>query len=98
MKKYKTQTQSKLAREEKKMCKRLKSIIEKTKADKKEAEVLQKRLESADEERFNKPIEELTLEELYELEAKLKKIHVRIQGNIDNMQGASSLMFLSKDK
>ncbi|KAL1188906.1 Agamous-like MADS-box protein AGL29 [Cardamine amara subsp. amara] len=96
MAKHKTQTQRKL-RQEKKMCKRLKSIIEETKAEKKEAEDLQKLFESADEERFNKPIEELTLEELYELEAKLKKIHVWIQGNIDNMQAASSLMFLSKD-
>ncbi|KAL1211874.1 Agamous-like MADS-box protein AGL29 [Cardamine amara subsp. amara] len=91
-----TSSDRKRVRQEKKICKRLNSIIEQTEAEKKEAEELQKRLESADEERFNKPIEELTLEELYELEAKMKKIHVGIQNNINKMQASSSLMFLSK--
>ncbi|KAL1194169.1 Agamous-like MADS-box protein AGL29 [Cardamine amara subsp. amara] len=51
-----TSSGRKRARQEKKICKRLNSIIEQTEAEKKEAEDLQKRLESADEERFNKPI------------------------------------------
>ncbi|KAL1218618.1 Agamous-like MADS-box protein AGL29 [Cardamine amara subsp. amara] len=51
-----TSSGRKRAIQEKKICKRLNSIIEQTEAEKKEAEDLQKWLESADEERFNKPI------------------------------------------
>ncbi|VVA96730.1 unnamed protein product [Arabis nemorensis] len=84
------------ARQEKKICKRLNSIIEEAEEEKKRSEKLQNWLESAGEERFNKPIEELTLEELNEFEAKMKKMHGGIQGNINQMQASSSLMFLSQ--
>lgn len=84
-------------RQEKKICKRLNSIIEEAEAEKKRGEKFQTRLESAGEERFNVPIEELTLEELKEFEAKMKKMHGGIQGNILQMKASSSLLFLSKD-
>ncbi|KFK38122.1 hypothetical protein AALP_AA3G072900 [Arabis alpina] len=84
------------ARQEKKICKRLNSIIEDAEEEKKRSEKLQNLLESAGEERFNKPIEELTLEELIEYEAKMVKMHGGIQGNINQMQASSSLMILSK--
>ncbi|CAN8269589.1 unnamed protein product [Cochlearia groenlandica] len=86
------------ARQAKKICKRLNSIIGEADDEKKRGENVQNWLESAGEERFNKPIEEFTLEELKEFEAKMKKIHGGIQSNITKMQASSSLMFLSKDK
>ncbi|AAG50993.1 putative transcription factor MADS-type1 family [Arabidopsis thaliana] len=85
------------ARQEKKICKRLNSITEEAEAEKKHGEDLHKWLESAEQDKFNKPIEELTLEELKEFEAKIKKISCGIQSNISHMQASSSLMFLSND-
>ncbi|XP_010486185.1 PREDICTED: agamous-like MADS-box protein AGL29 [Camelina sativa] len=85
------------ARQDKKICKRLNSIIEEAEAEKKHGEDLHMWLVSAEEDRFNKPIEEFTLEELKEFEAKMKKVQVGIQINRDNMQASSSLLVLSSD-
>lgn len=85
------------ARQEKKICKRLNSIIEEAEAEKKHGEDLHKWLESAEDDKFNKPIEEFTLEELKEFEAKMKRLRGGIQSNINRMQASSSLVFLSKD-
>ncbi|CAA7017086.1 unnamed protein product [Microthlaspi erraticum] len=82
-------------RQENKIRKRLNSVIEETEAVKKRGEKFQSQLESAGEERFNVPIEELTLEELKEFEAEMKKVHGRIQGTIFRMTASASLLFLS---
>ncbi|ESQ49373.1 hypothetical protein EUTSA_v10022154mg [Eutrema salsugineum] len=86
------------ARQEKMICKRLNSIIEEAEAEKKRGENLQIWLETAGEERFNRPIEDLTLEELKEFEAKMERMHGGIQGNINHMRASSSLVILSKEK
>ncbi|EOA29523.1 hypothetical protein CARUB_v10014761mg [Capsella rubella] len=85
------------ARQEKKICKRLNSVVEDAEAEKKHGEDLHNWLESAEEDRFNKPIDEFTLEELKEFEAKMKRLRGGIQSNIDHMQASSSLLFLSND-
>ncbi|KAF8093267.1 hypothetical protein N665_0385s0016 [Sinapis alba] len=85
------------ARQEKKISKRLNTIMEQVEAEKKRGEDLQNQLETAGEEEFDKPIEELSLEELKEYEAKMMNMHGKIQGNISHMQVSSTLVILSKD-
>ncbi|CAN8269942.1 unnamed protein product [Cochlearia groenlandica] len=86
------------ARQEKKICKRLNSIIKEAEDEKKRGENAQSWIECGGEERFNKPIEELTLEELKAFESKMEKVHGMIQCNIAQMKASSCLLFLSKDK
>ncbi|KAL0699378.1 hypothetical protein Bca4012_055500 [Brassica carinata] len=85
------------ARQEKRICKRLNAIMEQVEAEKKRGEDLENQLETAGEEKFDKPIEELSLEELKEYEAKMMDMHDMIQGNIARMEGSSTLVILSKD-
>ncbi|CAH8288271.1 unnamed protein product [Eruca vesicaria subsp. sativa] len=85
------------ARHEKRICKRLNSIMEQVEAVKKRGEDFQNQLEPAGEEKFDKPIEELSLEELKEYEDKMMNRHGKIQSNISQMQVSSTLMLLSID-
>ncbi|CAH8392340.1 unnamed protein product [Eruca vesicaria subsp. sativa] len=84
-------------RQEKRICKRLNSIMEQVEVEKKRGEDLQNQLETAGEEKFDKPIEDLSLEELKEYEDKMMNMHGMIQSNISQMQVSSTLMLLSID-
>ncbi|KAJ0249646.1 hypothetical protein HA466_0151090 [Hirschfeldia incana] len=85
------------ARQEKRICKRLNSIMEQVEAEKKRGEDLQNQLETAGEKKFDKPIEELSLEELKEYEAKMMNMHDEIQGNISILEVSSTLVIMSKN-
>ncbi|RID71213.1 hypothetical protein BRARA_C03164 [Brassica rapa] len=86
------------ARQEKRICKRLNSIMEQVEAEKKRGEDFEHQLETAGgEERFDKPIEELSLEELEEYEGKMMDMLDNIQGNISGMEVSSTLVIMSKD-
>lgn len=82
----------------KKMSERLDLLNQKIEAEKKRGEKGQVKLESAGDERFNKPIEMLTIDELREYEDKLQRVHGRIQGQAKQMQASSSLMLLYKNQ
>ncbi|KAL1207344.1 Agamous-like MADS-box protein AGL29 [Cardamine amara subsp. amara] len=81
----------------KKMSGRLDSLNQEIEAEKELAEKAQRKLESVGDERFEKPIEELTLDELIEYMDKLEAVHARIKVQANHMQVSSSLMLLSRD-
>lgn len=82
----------------KKMSEHLDLLNQETEAEKTRGEKGQEKLESAGDERFKKPIEKLTIDELKEYKNKLQTIHGRIQGQANQMQALASLMLLSRDK
>lgn len=82
----------------KKVNERLDCLKREIEAEKKRGEERQAKLESAGDERFEKPIEKLTIDELKEYMDKLEAVHGRIQGQANKMQASSCLVFLSGDK
>ncbi|EOA29369.1 hypothetical protein CARUB_v10025656mg [Capsella rubella] len=79
----------------KKMSERLDSLNQEIEAEKKRGEKDQEKLESAGDERFKKPIEALTLDELNEYKDKLKTVHGRIEGDAYRVHASSCLLSLS---
>lgn len=84
-------------RQGKRICNRLNSIMGQVEAEKKRGEDLVYQLETAGEAKFDKPIEELSLEELKEYEAKMMDMHDQIESNIARMETSSTLVIMSKN-
>ncbi|XP_010541168.1 PREDICTED: agamous-like MADS-box protein AGL29 [Tarenaya hassleriana] len=72
-------------------------LTKQLKAEKKRGEMLQENLESAGYERFLKPVEELSLDELKEYKSVLQAMHDEIKGRATQMKASSTLMLLSAD-
>lgn len=81
----------------KKMSERLDLLNQEIEAEKELSEMGQVKFESVGDERFEKSIEELTLDELNEYKDKLETVLGRIQVQANHMQASSSLMLLSRD-
>ncbi|XP_019058880.1 PREDICTED: agamous-like MADS-box protein AGL29 [Tarenaya hassleriana] len=79
------------------MNENLNVLTKELEAEKKRGETLQEQLESAGDERFLKPMESLSLDELIEYKAALETMHAKIKGQATQMQASTSLMLLSTD-
>ncbi|OMO66582.1 hypothetical protein CCACVL1_21076 [Corchorus capsularis] len=80
-----------------KLSQELNELTKQVQAEKKKGEMLAKAIKAASGKQYKpeKPIKELTLDELFEKKKSLEELREKLQGRVNEIEASSSLLLLS---